>query len=123
MHLMALPAADFSKFCWNRIRLILAGTVRQGDGSFLPSFCHPAKAVTGLTAASVQTRSIMLLMCLKNFLSITIFLSLYLLKHSITQAFPFSNLHISDEILSFFPFATYLCAFFITFLCIFYHSL
>ena len=42
MHLMALPAADFSKFCWNRIRLILAGTVRQGDGSFLPSFCHPA---------------------------------------------------------------------------------
>ena len=42
MHLMALPAADFSKFCWNRICLILAGTVRQGDGSFLPSFCHPA---------------------------------------------------------------------------------
>ena len=39
---MSLPAADFSKFCWNRICLILAGTVRQGDGSFLPSFCHPA---------------------------------------------------------------------------------
>ena len=31
VHLMALPAADFSKICWNRIRLILAGTVRQGD--------------------------------------------------------------------------------------------
>lgn len=42
MPLMSLPAADFSKFCWNRICLILAGTVRQGDGSFLPSFCHPA---------------------------------------------------------------------------------